>query len=232
MERRNEFDLNKSLKHWRNELRSQRSFTEENIEELQSHLMDQLDALKENGLSEEEAFLIACRRLGNAPELAGDFRKINMSMVWKERICLMVTGLAGYLFINSFLSIFSYWYYFFFSKLKLPQNQFAWGDLSVKIIGILLVSGFMYFIYKKYLREMLLEKIALVTVSSTVLIMAVQFGTVLYLFLGKRFRDGPEYYAQIATSGQISTYILITTLLLLGLIMAFKIKKEKQKQIA
>ena len=42
------------------------------VEELEAHLRDQIDALRLTGLSDEEAFLIAVRRLGHLDDVWHD----------------------------------------------------------------------------------------------------------------------------------------------------------------
>lgn len=71
--------------------------------ELEQHLRDSTAALLASGLNEEEAFLIASRRMGEYHALGQEFCKINGSYVWTRRVFWM---LAGYLIMHlSSLSI-------------------------------------------------------------------------------------------------------------------------------
>lgn len=59
-------------------------FSDSDIDELEDHLREEIASLMQNSLSEEEAFLIAVRRIGNPPSLSNEFRKINTHDLWKK----------------------------------------------------------------------------------------------------------------------------------------------------
>jgi hypothetical protein len=60
-----------------------------------------LGQLKKSGLSDEESFLIAVRRLGNSSNIGEEFSEIHPSRVWTERVFWMAFGIAGSLFVTS-----------------------------------------------------------------------------------------------------------------------------------
>jgi hypothetical protein len=49
--------------------------------------------LQGRGLTEEEAFLLAARRLGNGALLDGEFAKVNRGQVWLNRLLWMLVGI-------------------------------------------------------------------------------------------------------------------------------------------
>ena len=59
------FNLEQSINNYISLIQNQGSLTGSDVAELTAHLHDATDALKQRGLSEEEAFTIACKRLGN-----------------------------------------------------------------------------------------------------------------------------------------------------------------------
>ncbi|HXT11196.1 MAG TPA: permease prefix domain 1-containing protein [Candidatus Angelobacter sp.] len=63
------FDLNRAIQTWRDNLANSPAFRRENLNELESHLRDSIAALQTRGLSAEEGFLIATRRLGQGREI-------------------------------------------------------------------------------------------------------------------------------------------------------------------
>ena len=69
---------------WRDYLRDKGSFQEQDIEELESHLREEIDQLEKNGLEPDEAFLIAVKRIGNADALSREFSKVNTENLWKH----------------------------------------------------------------------------------------------------------------------------------------------------
>jgi hypothetical protein len=92
METRTEFDLNAAIERWRNNLRQSPSIRPENLNELETHLRDSVTAFRKAALSEEEAFLIAARRLGGATTLEPEFAKVNGREVWLSRLLWMLVG--------------------------------------------------------------------------------------------------------------------------------------------
>lgn len=69
MERTAEFNLNHSISSWRNRLWASGNYSQEDLDELASHLVDEMDGLREKGLIEEEQFLLATHRLGSTSTL-------------------------------------------------------------------------------------------------------------------------------------------------------------------
>jgi hypothetical protein len=92
METRTEFNLNTAIQRWRNDLGQSPSIRAENLDELETHLRDSVTAFRKAALSEEEAFLIAARRLGGAPALEREFAKVNGREVWLNRLLWMLVG--------------------------------------------------------------------------------------------------------------------------------------------
>ncbi|PKQ22625.1 MAG: hypothetical protein CVT65_12440, partial [Actinobacteria bacterium HGW-Actinobacteria-5] len=56
------------------------------LDELESHLRDQIDDLESVGLSGDEAFLIAVRRLGRTDELSREFAREHSDRLWKQLV--------------------------------------------------------------------------------------------------------------------------------------------------
>ncbi len=74
------FNLQQSINNYINLIRSQGSITGSDAAELTAHLFDATDALQSQGLSEEEAFTIACKRLGNEAVLTEEYSKVNTTV--------------------------------------------------------------------------------------------------------------------------------------------------------
>src|SRR5208282_4573250 len=93
MENQTSFDLNDAVRNWRGGLSRSPQFRGEDIAELEAHLRDSVAAFGKKGLSEEEAFLLAVRRLGNQAKLEPEFAKINRTEVWLNRALWMLVGI-------------------------------------------------------------------------------------------------------------------------------------------
>ena len=76
MENRSSFDLNLAIQRWRENLAQAPTIRQESLDELESHLRESLMALQRSGLSPEEAFIIASRRMGPGVALEEEFVKV------------------------------------------------------------------------------------------------------------------------------------------------------------
>jgi hypothetical protein len=56
------------------------------VEELEGHLRDQLMALTEAGLAEDEAFLVAVKRMGSLDALSREFARAHSERLWKQLV--------------------------------------------------------------------------------------------------------------------------------------------------
>ena len=90
------FDLNHAVHQWRENLGHSPAFRSENLNELESHLRDSIGALRGKGLSDDEAFLIAARRIGSATALEPEFAKVNAREVWLNRVMWMLFGIQAW----------------------------------------------------------------------------------------------------------------------------------------
>lgn len=107
MENQTEFDLNHAIQNWRQHLSQSPSYRAENLEELESHLRDSVATLAGKALSDEEAFLIATRRVGATRTLEPEFAKVNGKEVWMNRLLWMLVGVQAWGLINAVSSAFS-----------------------------------------------------------------------------------------------------------------------------
>ena len=91
-----QFDLNAAVRDWREQLTQSPQFRVENLAELESHLRDSVARLQGPELSEEEAFVIATRRVGSVEQLATEFEKVNRNPMNKiiHGLVLVFFGIA------------------------------------------------------------------------------------------------------------------------------------------
>jgi hypothetical protein len=95
MENQTSFDLSIAIQQWRQNLAQSSAFRHADLDELESHLHDSMPPLQKAGLSPEEAFMIASRRIGPLQALEPEFRKSNTRSVWLERVlwaCMILQG--------------------------------------------------------------------------------------------------------------------------------------------
>ncbi len=71
---------------WRAYLRRRRAIYSPDVEELESHLRDQVKALVDAGLAPDEAFLVAVKRMGSQDALSREFAREHSERLWKQLV--------------------------------------------------------------------------------------------------------------------------------------------------
>ena len=78
--------LEEQIAQWRTYVRRRQALHGPDVEELEGHLRDQLDALTEAGLSADEAFLVAVKRMGSLDALSREFARAHSDRLWKQLV--------------------------------------------------------------------------------------------------------------------------------------------------
>lgn len=78
------FELDSEVRKWKAHIASTGSLSYSDLEELESHLCDSVDSLVAKGLSQEEAFLLAVRRLGDATLINEEYAKVSTEDMWRQ----------------------------------------------------------------------------------------------------------------------------------------------------
>lgn len=71
---------------WREFILKRRGVTAADADELESHLRDQAADLQASGLSPDEAFLVAVKRLGAQDEISREFARVHSGRLWKQLV--------------------------------------------------------------------------------------------------------------------------------------------------
>ncbi len=93
MEDPTSFELNHAIRNWQDGLRRSPHFRAEDLVELEAHVRDSTAAFRAKGLTDEEAFLLATRRVGTPSGLEPEFAKVNRTEVWLNRLLWMSIGI-------------------------------------------------------------------------------------------------------------------------------------------
>jgi hypothetical protein len=88
------FDLEQSIAEWRGQMLTAGIKTPAPLEELEVHLREEIEEQLKSGKVAQQAFGIAVKKIGRAPELKGEFKKVNAPMEMRE-----VIKLAGVIFV-------------------------------------------------------------------------------------------------------------------------------------
>ena len=104
MENETAFDLNLAIRRWREGLAQSAAFRNENLNELESHLRDSINALQKRDLSEEEAFAVAIMRIGDGGKLETEFGKVNALRVRLDRFLWIVIAIQIWMVMAAFFN--------------------------------------------------------------------------------------------------------------------------------
>ena len=85
-------ELEAQFAQWRQYVQRHRELQPPDADELEDHLRTSVDGLIAAGLSADEAFLVAVKRMGSLDELSREFAREHSERLWKQ---LVLTGEAG-----------------------------------------------------------------------------------------------------------------------------------------
>ena len=131
------FQLDQAIGEWRRDCCQGGAISESSAVELEDHLRDSIERLCGSGLSEEEAFLVACHRLGKPSQLQSEFSKVHQGRIWLSRVILM---LGGYLAISLLLKLIA----FDQAALGFVGMLFDWDSTGVPISTTLFSEHFQH----------------------------------------------------------------------------------------
>ncbi|GFP74716.1 permease prefix domain 1-containing protein [Clostridium fungisolvens] len=228
------FQLEKSLMDWKKKLSASNSLTNSDIEELESHLLDEIDALKKKTLTEEEAFYVACSRIGSVDLLTSEYSIVNSNFLWIKKFLWL---LSGYLIISfsekliTTLSIFITTT--FFKRIELHAHELTYISfavnilLSIVILCILFlprIRGIAYF-QAKFNYLLVYKKWLLVVVF----IIFIFMNTIGFSFINLPIMRnvGMSQYGYISVGHEYSGLIWTITLCLLFILLSFSNSKKQ-----
>ena len=78
--------LEAQIDQWRGYLRRRQAIHAVDVAELEDHLREQIEALADAGLDEDEAFLVAVKRMGDLDALSREFAREHSDRLWKQLV--------------------------------------------------------------------------------------------------------------------------------------------------
>ena len=120
------FDLDQAISEWRRQMAAGGIKMPDVLDELESHLREEVEQQVRSGFGQKEAFDIAVQQIGEGKTLKQEFRKVNRYRVWGFRNNPPALNmLAAWLFLSG-------WQYLW--AILLPRPQWYW-------YGILILSA-------------------------------------------------------------------------------------------
>src|SRR5687768_5134351 len=74
------------IREWRSYILRRRTVHPVDVDELEDHLRSQISELGAAGLSGDESFLVAIKRIGGINELSREFARERSSRLWKQLV--------------------------------------------------------------------------------------------------------------------------------------------------
>jgi hypothetical protein len=78
--------IESQIAEWRRHVAASPALNGHDLDELEGHLRDQIEGLGEAGLSGEEAFLVAVKRMGDVDALSREFAREHSDRLWKQLV--------------------------------------------------------------------------------------------------------------------------------------------------
>jgi hypothetical protein len=78
--------LEEQIGQWRSYLRRRQAIHAVDVAELEDHLREQIGALADAGLGDDEAFLVAVKRMGDLDALSREFAREHSDRLWKQLV--------------------------------------------------------------------------------------------------------------------------------------------------
>ena len=87
--------LEEQVEQWRSYLRRRQAIRPVDVEELEDHLRGEVTALRGAGLSENEAFLVAVKRMGALDAISNEFAREHSERLWKQLVMSPAVGVRS-----------------------------------------------------------------------------------------------------------------------------------------
>lgn len=227
MENRTDFDLNKNIEIWKSELSKNSKMTLDNVNELESHLRDEMHELQLLGLSTEESLLIAKNRIGKAEDLNTEFGKVNNAFYFKNRI---KPYLKGVLFFIAFITLTE----LITGFSVIIGNKFGFNEnLNSISIGVLTISTLILSIigYIKFTNTSLdLRKLTNIPILVSVILASTIIKYLSTVFITRSV--GISDYSTLALNLNVYKLIIGLFILILSCIVFYSLKRENKFKIA
>ena len=154
--------IHQQVSAWAEQLKADPSFTDSDVEELKSHLLDLTEKLKESGLNEDEAFIIALSRFGNTSVLKSEFEEVNTPIIQVRKAILVLSGILVYFLLYFFmLAVTRLHVILLFQYKNDPEQNIRYVLYQVIAFNLLLIIStiIIFFCGKKLIKKIVSFKI-------------------------------------------------------------------------
>ncbi len=177
------FNLNEQINKWRSTLAQSKILAKADIDELESHLREEMEHINTTKLSEHEVFLIAAHRLGSPENLLHEYEKINRGVVFRQKSFWIIAIVLTY-FLTIYLApailkgcI----------RLAISCGISGYSDLGLigfasQILTLAATVCLCYFFYRLIYSRVFEKRISRITTRMTFLIALLTFLVTFYIY--------------------------------------------------
>lgn len=215
------FDLNRSLQEWRRRFAASAPIRSENIDEMEAHLRDSTAAWVGRGLTEEEAFLIALRRIGPSDALAAEFAKVHPGDVRRTRAVWMLGGVFLFLIVNDLAGLASGAAVLFGNRWGIEALRLGWlGVLTSGLVLTLASFAFLRLVFGPgtsaagFASRWLHRPVSLATATiGSLIVLRLTAGSIPFLFVREMSPTGlGGVYAVLGWGGVAGRFLFLAVL--------------------
>lgn len=138
------FNLNNEIKIWQQHMLSG-ALSPDDVEELTDHLHGEIAQLQSNGLSEEEAWLVARHRIGRPVIIDNEFNKVNPDFAANRNLLMLFWGGVIFMLLQTLVYNFPDFLHIFPGVGRNPATKMFTTD-QIKVILYMLTGAFACFI--------------------------------------------------------------------------------------
>ena len=128
--------LDRIIATWKDSVARAGTFTPDDISELERHLRDSIGDLELRGLNQDEAFLVALRRIGDTNVLASEYQKVNPGLAWARRWYWMAAGFLAFSILIQGIEALSY----VAAWLVMPRAAAVSGLIIIAAVGYFAIA--------------------------------------------------------------------------------------------
>jgi hypothetical protein len=100
---KDQFDLQEHIKQWKSRVKAEPCISEFDMEELHDHLQNIINELQKIGLKDDEAFIIAVKRLDFKYDYREEFGNVNKEVFQMRRSLIIMAGVLIYFLVYYFI---------------------------------------------------------------------------------------------------------------------------------
>lgn len=229
------FNLSKEIQNYLEKANQKQSITNSDAQEIKAHFYDSCNNLTRGGLSEEEAFIIAKKRIGNEETLATEYSKVNPSIVTNRIWAYLILGFSFFQFLPQLYIILLKIVY------SVGNSDILEEHVLLKQILIICVNLFtVFFVFKLLkLKEKIATYIENLSIRTALFAGVFSIGISMILHLLSRRIEilNTDIIAEIHSKAfenslvQFSFYLMILSVIMGVLILIFSINKIEKLRI-